>query len=124
MEADRDTTGPVLLSAARRFALRGVLIDTNVYHRSSGTPIRSFGGPPCVDAVRGRGAAELRSPVQLDSRIAIEGCSFNGLGVRRGDDVVLLVGTANRAPDQFDARDPLDAGRRERKHLAFDRRIH
>ena len=64
------------------------------------------------------------SPVQVDSRIAVEDCDVNGFGVQRGDNVVLLLGAANRDPDQFDAPDRLDVGRRAQKHLAFGRGIH
>lgn len=64
------------------------------------------------------------SPVQFSSRIAVEDCDVNGFGVRRGDDLVLLLGSANRDPDQFDAPDRLDIGRREQKNLAFGRGIH
>ena len=38
------------------------------------------------------------SPVQVDLRIVLEDCDVNGFGVRRGDNVVLLLGTATATP--------------------------
>ena len=64
------------------------------------------------------------SPVQVDLRIVLEDCDVNGFRVRRGDNIVLLLGAANRDPDQFQAPDRLDVGRREQNHVAFGRGIH
>ena len=64
------------------------------------------------------------SPVQVDVRSVLEDCDVNGFGVRRGDNVVCLLGAANRDPDRFEAPDRLDVGRREQTHLAFGRGIH
>ncbi len=63
-------------------------------------------------------------PVQVDFRSALEDCDVNGFGVRRGDNVVLLLGAANRDADRFHEADRLDVGRREQHHLAFGRGIH
>ena len=64
------------------------------------------------------------SPVHVDFRSVLEDCDVNGFHVRRGDNVVLLLGAANRDPDQFHEPDRLDVGRREQNHLAFGRGIH
>ena len=64
------------------------------------------------------------SPVQVDLRSALEDCDVNGFPLRRGDNVVMLLGAANRDPDRFPAPDRLDVGRREQNHLAFGRGIH
>ena len=64
------------------------------------------------------------SPVQVDLRSALDDCEVNGFRVRRGDNVVTLLGAANRDPDRFPAPDRLDVRRAEQNHLAFGRGIH
>ena len=64
------------------------------------------------------------SPVQVDLRSALDDCDVNGFRVRRGDNVVTLLGAANRDPDRFPAPDRLDVRRAEQNHLAFGRGIH
>ncbi len=64
------------------------------------------------------------SPVQVDMRSVLDDCDVNGFHLRRGDNVVTLLGAANRDPDQFQAPDRLDVRPREQNHLAFGRGIH
>ena len=64
------------------------------------------------------------SPVQTDFRGALEDCEVNGAPVRRGENIVLLIGSANRDPAAFEAPDRLDVGRAEGSHISFGRGIH
>ena len=64
------------------------------------------------------------SPVQTDFRGALEDCEVNGSPVRRGENIVLLIGSANRDPAAFEAPDRLDIGRSEGSHISFGRGIH
>ena len=64
------------------------------------------------------------SPVQTDFRGALEDCEVNGAPVRRGENVVLLIGAANRDPAAFEEPDRLDIGRAEGSHISFGRGIH
>ena len=64
------------------------------------------------------------SPVQTDFRGALEDCEVNGAPVRRGENVVLLVGSANRDPAVFEEPDRLDVGRSGSSHISFGRGIH
>ena len=64
------------------------------------------------------------SPVQTDFRRVLEDCEVNGFPVRKRDNVVLLIGAANRDPDAFDDPDRLDVGRDQGPHLSFGRGIH
>ena len=64
------------------------------------------------------------SPVQTDFRRALEDCEVNGFAVRRRENIVVLLGAANRDPDVFDNPDRLDVGRNDRSHLSFGRGIH
>ena len=64
------------------------------------------------------------SPVQTDFRGALEDCEVNGAPLRRGENVVLLIGSANRDPAVFEEPDRLDIGRSESSHISFGRGIH
>ena len=64
------------------------------------------------------------SPVQTDFRRALTDCEVNGFAMRRRENIVVLLGAANRDPDVFDDPDRLDVGRGDRSHLSFGRGIH
>ena len=64
------------------------------------------------------------SPVQTDFRGVLEGCEVNGAPVERGENIVLLIGAANRDPVAFAEPDRLDVGRSEGSHISFGRGIH
>ena len=64
------------------------------------------------------------SPVQLDLRRVVEDCEVNGFPLKQGDDLVLLIGGANRDPDQFENPDDLDIGREQTSHISFGRGVH
>ena len=64
------------------------------------------------------------SPVQTDFRGAAQDCEVNGFPVKQGQTIVLLLGAANRDPEEFDQPDRLDVTRHPRSHVAFGRGIH
>ena len=64
------------------------------------------------------------SPVQTDFRRVLTDCEVNGFTVKQRENIVLLLGSANRDPDVFENPDTLDVGRGDRSHLSFGRGIH
>jgi pimeloyl-[acyl-carrier protein] synthase len=64
------------------------------------------------------------SPVQMTRRLAAEDLRFGGQQIRRGDDVRILIGAANRDPEAFPDPDRLDLSRRGAPHRAFGLGIH
>ena len=64
------------------------------------------------------------SPVQADFRRVLADCEVNGFALRKRDNVVLLLGAANRDPDVFEDPGGLDVGRGRGSHLSFGRGIH
>ena len=64
------------------------------------------------------------SPVQMTSRVALQDRELRGKHVRRGDQIVLILGSANRDPDVFPDADRLDVTRGDVRHLAFSHGIH
>ena len=64
------------------------------------------------------------SPSQATFRRALADCEVNGFPLRRRDNLVLLIGAANRDPDLFANPDRLDIGRGSQAHLSLGRGIH
>ena len=64
------------------------------------------------------------SPVQVDFRRVLADCEMNGFALRKRDNIVALIGAANRDPDVFENPDRLDVRRSQGSHLAFGRGIH
>jgi cytochrome P450 len=60
------------------------------------------------------------SPVQATLRVAARDLSVGGVDVRAGSAILVLLGAANRDPDQFSEPDTFDVDRtNNRTHLAF-----
>jgi hypothetical protein len=64
------------------------------------------------------------SPVQFTSRIPLEDVEIDGRVLRAGTEVLLVLGGANRDPEQFDDPERLDITRAENRHLSFGHGIH
>lgn len=64
------------------------------------------------------------SPIQLNSRTALEDVAYKGVTFRQGQSIAFLLGAANRDPEQFEHPDQLDLARRNNAHLAFGNGIH
>ena len=63
-------------------------------------------------------------PVQVNGRVALAEMEFGRRSIRKGQGVVLLIGSANRDPEAFSQPDRLDITRNETSHIAFGRGIH
>ena len=63
-------------------------------------------------------------PVQLTSRLVTADFELGGRHISAGDNVVTLLGAANRDPDQFPDPDQLNLTRGENRHVAFGHGIH
>lgn len=64
------------------------------------------------------------APVQATSRRALEDLELGGRRIRRGQELILLIGAANRDPELFENPDELDLGRQENRHVSFGLGIH
>ena len=58
-------------------------------------------------------------PVQATFRRALADCEVNGFPLRRRDNLVLVIGAANRDPEAFEDPDRLDVGRSASSHLSL-----
>jgi len=64
------------------------------------------------------------SPVQLTSRVVTRDRELAGHRLRRGQQLVLLLGAANRDPAAFAEPERLDVTRADVRHLSFSHGIH
>jgi pimeloyl-[acyl-carrier protein] synthase len=64
------------------------------------------------------------SPTQATFRSVAEDFELRGQHLRRGEPVLLMLGSANRDPAQFAEPDTLDLLRRDNRHLAFSHGPH
>ena len=64
------------------------------------------------------------SPVQLSARTAAEDIALPSMTLRKGQSAIVLLGAANRDPEQFVDPDRIDVGRADNRHLAFGMGIH
>ncbi|MGH9181008.1 MAG: cytochrome P450 [Acidimicrobiales bacterium] len=59
------------------------------------------------------------SSVHVTARIARTDVEVGGQVIRQGEEVAVIIGAANRDPEQFPDPDRLDVGRTPNRHLAF-----
>ena len=64
------------------------------------------------------------SPVQLDGRMAFEDLELHGVSVQAGEQVITLLGAANRDPRAFDDPERFDIGRASSQLMSFGAGIH
>ena len=64
------------------------------------------------------------SSVQLNHRNVVEDTEIAGMPVPAGSSLKLLIGAANRDPEQYERPDELDFTRPNKRHLTFGRGIH
>lgn len=64
------------------------------------------------------------SPVQMTSRMVTEDREFRGHKLRKGQQMILLLGAANRDPARFEAPDSLQVDRDAARHLSFSHGLH
>ena len=66
----------------------------------------------------------FQSPVQYISRLAKEQMEIEGVSLRAGEPVLIMLGAANRDPKQFKDPDVFDPARQNNPHLAFGAGTH
>ncbi|HTN96775.1 MAG TPA: cytochrome P450 [Nordella sp.] len=64
------------------------------------------------------------APLHLFTRYALEDVVFNGLKLKKGETVGLLLGAANRDPARFPDPERFDPGRAPNPHVSFGAGIH
>jgi cytochrome P450 len=63
-------------------------------------------------------------PVQITQRVVVEDMEAAGCPVKAGDEILLILGAANRDPAVFADPHKLDVTRDARRHVAFGGGVH
>jgi cytochrome P450 len=69
-------------------------------------------------------AIRLESPVQKVSRWTAEDVELSGFKIKKGSQVVALIGAANRDPEVFAEPEAIDFQHAPNKHLGFGKGVH
>jgi len=64
------------------------------------------------------------TPLQLFRRWVLEDIDYKGFSLKRGQEIALLFGAANRDPAQFEHPNQLDITRADNPHISFSLGIH
>lgn len=64
------------------------------------------------------------TPLQLFRRFALEDVRFRDVTFKQGQEIALLLGSANRDPERFPNPDSLDISRADNPHIAFSLGVH
>ena len=81
--------------------------------------IRQGLGPDHVEE-----ALRFDAPLHMFTRYALEDLDYNGLNLRKGEVVGLLLGAANRDPARFPDQHRFDVSRADKSHVSFGAGIH
>lgn len=69
-------------------------------------------------------ALRFDAPLHMFTRYALEDMDYNGLKLRKGEVVGLMLGAANRDPERFPAPHSFDVKRADKAHVSFGAGIH
>jgi cytochrome P450 len=85
---------------------------------------RMLAGNPALIKTAVEELLRYDSPIQHQTRVAAESFDFAGGHVKQGERVLLMLGAANRDPEQFPEPDQLHLRRDPNRHMAFGLGIH
>lgn len=69
-------------------------------------------------------ALRFDAPLHMFTRYALEDLEYNGIQLKKGDTVGLMLGTANRDPKRFSAPNTFDPERANQANVSFGAGIH
>ena len=101
--------------------LLGAMVFTLLRHPDAFERVRS--NPDLIPATVEE-CVRFESPGHALSRTVLEDVELHGERLKPDDRLLLLVGSANRDPEQFAEPDRFDIGRTESRHVGFGYGIH
>ncbi|GHO97466.1 cytochrome P-450 like protein [Reticulibacter mediterranei] len=88
------------------------------------TQLQILKDTPEVSATAIAELLRYEGPVQLIGRIALSNTSIEGKAIKAGQNIVCVIGAANRDPLQFSYPDQLDIERGKNRHVGFGYGLH
>ena len=123
--ADEELTTDEILAFAILLLVAGHETTTNLIGNGA---LALLGRPEVADRMRAdppiatlavEEMLRFDSPVQAVVRVARAGTRIGGTAVERGDLLLVMLGAANRDPEQFDRPDEFRESRPSNRHLSF-----
>jgi cytochrome P450 len=122
-EAELVSTCVLLLNAGHEATVHAIGNGVKAMLEQRIDASRAF-GDPARKAATIEELLRFDTPLHLFTRYALEDLDYEGVTLRRGERVGLLLGAANHDPERFDDPDRLDPERSPNPHLAFGGGIH
>ena len=122
-EEELITTCILVLNAGHEATVHGLGNGAKAVLEARIDPRAAFATPAASAAIVEE-LLRFDAPLHLFTRYALEDVVFDGVALRRGDKIGLLLGAANRDPERFPDPDRLDAVRSPNPHVTFGAGIH
>ena len=122
-EAELITTCMLVLNAGHEATVHGIGNGVKAMLEARVDPGRAFATPAGAAALVDE-LLRFDAPLHLFTRYALEDVEFDGVALRRGEQIGLLLGAANRDPERFADPDRIDASRSPNPHVTFGGGIH
>lgn len=113
----------LVLNAGHEATVHGLGNGVKALLEAGVNPSQAFATPAAGAALVDE-LLRFDAPLHLFTRYALEDMEYDGVVLKQGDEIGLLLGAANRDPERFPAPDTIDASRSPNPHLAFGGGIH
>ncbi len=113
----------LVLNAGHEATVHGVGNGVKALLEAHIDPSRAF-ATPAASAAMVEELLRFDAPLHLFTRYALEDIDLDGVALRQGDRIGLLLGAANRDPERFSNPDLIDVSRSPNPHVAFGGGIH
>jgi len=117
------TTCILLLNAGHEATVHALGNGVRAILRSGADPAALFATPESTAATVEE-CLRYDPPLHMFMRYALEDLEFGGLALKKGQQVGLMLGAANRDPNRYLAADQFDATRELKPHVSFGLGIH
>jgi cytochrome P450 len=113
----------LLLNAGHEATVHGIGNGVKAMLEAGINPAQAFATPSTSAALVDE-LLRFDAPLHLFTRYALVDMDYEGVVLKQGDKVGLLLGAANRDPERFPDPDGIDAARAPNPHVSFGGGIH
>jgi len=113
----------LILNAGHEATVHGLGNGVKALLEARVDPNEAF-ATPAAGAALADELLRFDAPLHLFTRYALEDLEYDGVALKQGDKIGLLLGAANRDSERFPNPDAIDASRSPNPHVAFGGGIH